>query len=201
MIPPARALPVVAAATLAFLLLVSCRGTARNASGSRPAPANDDAVADRAMAEGRWSEAVRLHRALLDGGEGSGLTLYHLGFSEGSLGRHSEEAVLYERAIAAGYEEPDVFYNLGLANLALDRFAPADRALAEALRLRPAEPEFHHAAGRVALARSDDARAREHLERATELDPRHSASWAALAELYERSGDPAAAEAARRRSR
>ena len=185
---------------LAALGPVSCR------SGQPPAARQglgetDDPVADAAMLEERWRTSIDLHRELLERNPDNGLAMYHLGFSEGSLGRHREEAEWYERAIEAGYRSPDLLYNLGLARLELGQLGAAERALDEAVKANPDEAEFHYAAARVALARGADERARAHLERATELDPEHREAWKALAPLYERGGDRRAASEARARAR
>lgn len=190
------------AALLSALLAapLSCR-SGQPPPSRQAASETDDPAADEAMVQGRWRESVELHRALVERDPRNGLALYHLGFSEGSLGRHGMETAWYERAIEAGYRSPDLFYNLGVARLALGEIAGAERALAEALEAKPDEAEFHYAAARMALARGDDARARRHLERATELEPGHREAWMALAALYERQGDREAAEVARTRVR
>ncbi|MFN2432875.1 MAG: tetratricopeptide repeat protein [Gemmatimonadota bacterium] len=193
--------PVLSACALAALVLaLACRGGPPPAVTDE-APQTDDPGADRAMLEGRWRESVDAHRRLLERQDpDEGLTLYHLGFSVGSLGDHAAEARLYDRAAAAGYRSPDLLYNLGLARLALGELDAAEEALRDALAAEPEEAEFHYAAAQVALARGDEQAAQARLERATALDPGHTEAWAALAELYERRGDPRA-ESARTRAR
>jgi tetratricopeptide (TPR) repeat protein len=172
----------LAGVLLAALVGSSCR-SARPAALRAPSAATDDPVADRAMVEERWADAVELHERMLREDPADGLALYHLGFSLGSLGRHRDEADSYVRALDAGYGPPDLLYNLGLARLALGDAGAAGEALERAVAASPDEAEYHYAAGRAALAAGDSGVARARFERTLELDPAHEEARAALGEL------------------
>lgn len=195
-----RLLVLASSMTLIAAALVSCRG-GQGVSSRADENDIDDQAADDAMVDEEWERSARLHREIVQREPENGLAMYHLGFSLGSLGHRREEVEWYERAMRAGYQSPDLLYNLGLARLDLGALTGADSALTAAVAARRAEAEFHYALARVALARGDAKRARTHLERATEIQPRHREAWAALAEVYERSGELEAAAAARARTR
>jgi tetratricopeptide (TPR) repeat protein len=70
---------------------------------------------------------------------------------------------------------------LGWALYRKGRFADADRAATRALRVGTEDAQLYYHAGMIALAVGDSARARTHLARSRELDPRFGSRQGAMA--------------------
>src|SRR5712664_324280 len=76
-----------------------------------------DATADYFLGIEDYPETAKLHRILIAAHPDDALAHYHLGFTYGMLGRHTEELAEYRRAVSLGLKQWDLFLNLGLAYL------------------------------------------------------------------------------------
>jgi Flp pilus assembly protein TadD len=68
----------------------------------------------------------------------------------------------------------------GLQAIRDDKLDDAERALGQAMKLAPSNPEVLYAQGVLDLKRRDWAKAQSVLEKATQVDPNHARSFAAL---------------------
>jgi Flp pilus assembly protein TadD len=68
----------------------------------------------------------------------------------------------------------------GLQAIRDDKLDDADRALAQAMKLAPSNPDVLYAQGVLDLKRKDWPKAQSVLEKATQVDPSHARSFAAL---------------------
>jgi tetratricopeptide (TPR) repeat protein len=132
-----------------------------------------------------------------------GRVLYDLGFAEERNGEDGDASTAYAGSIAAipGFAEPKVA--LGLLDARAGRLVEAHRVLLEAANLESAAPELRARAMR-ALAHLDEhdrpEAAREELLAALKLTPETPDDVLSGAELADRIGDDADAEAAYRRA-
>ena len=151
-----------------------------------------------------------------------------LGLAYDKRGWHRQAVEAYERALALAPNDPQVLNNLGYSLYLDDQFVAALKRLKQAARYAPGAPAVHNNLGLVEarLGKYDDAfksfvraggeydarlhmaqllksvgRDRDairHYEAALRIQPDAAAVLEHLAELYERTGRPKDAEAARR---
>ncbi|HEV3470891.1 MAG TPA: tetratricopeptide repeat protein [Pyrinomonadaceae bacterium] len=151
-----------------------------------------------------------------------------LGLTYDRLGWHRQAAEAYERGLSASPQDPVLLTNLGYSLYLSNNFGGALKRLRQAARLAPDFPLVHNHLGLVQarLGKYDDAfksfaravgeydahlklasmlefenrerRAIKHYEAALRLQPGATAVLERLVALYERTGDPAKADTARR---
>ncbi len=167
------------------------------------AMAQDLREAETALEQKDYKTAEARLRVLAAANPKDGRVLYDLGFAEERNGEDGDAAKAYQGSIAAipGFAEPKVA--LGLLDARSGNVVEAHRVLLEAANLESAAPELRARAMR-ALAHLDERdrpeAAREELLAALKLTPETPDDVLAGAELADRAGDDAGAEAAYRRT-
>lgn len=100
------------------------------------------------------------------------------------LGRHREALGRYAQVLAAAPRDTEALISTANVHLALGELDQA-RTIALSLVGTPAQESIgQYVVGRIALVQRQNEEAVLSLARATRLDPRHGAAWAALAEAY-----------------
>jgi tetratricopeptide (TPR) repeat protein/sugar lactone lactonase YvrE len=100
------------------------------------------------------------------------------------LGRHREALARYARVLAVAPRDAETIIAAANAHLALGELDQA-RTIALSLVGTPAQESMgQYVLGRIALTTKQPEEAVVALARATRLDPRNGAAWAALAEAY-----------------
>jgi tetratricopeptide (TPR) repeat protein len=159
--------------------------------------------AEAALEQQDYKTAEAKLRFLAGANPKDGRVLYDLGFAEERNGEEADAAKAYAGSIEAipGFAEPKVA--LGLLDARSGRSEQAHRELLEAANLESAAPELRARAMR-ALAHLDEhdrpEAAREELLAALKLTPETPEDVLSGAELADRVGDDADAEAAYRRT-
>jgi tetratricopeptide (TPR) repeat protein len=124
----------------------------------------------------------------------------NLGLCLEALGRFDEAIASYQQAVRLNRERsspsPWPALNLGTLLLKLGRITEAEPYLREAVQLGPGLAPARLRLGTLLEKRGAIEEAVEQLRRAAELDPRSPEPHYALARLYRRQGDTAAAAAA-----
>ena len=160
-------------------------------------------AAESALEAQDYASAETQLKALAAANPKDGRVLYDLGFAQERNGRDSEAAQSYAAAIVAipGFAEPKVA--LGLLDARSGRLEEAHRQLLAAANLETAAPELRARAMRALAHLDEQARpeaAREELLAALKLTPETADDILQSAEIADRAGDAAGAEAAYRRA-
>jgi len=95
----------------------------------------------------------------------------HLARAYAALGETSKAIAEYDRYKTRFPDDAIVYMHLGELFLTLDDYQNAERELETAVLLSPNDPSAHLLYGRVLLREGRDADARQHLNKAIELDP------------------------------
>lgn len=133
-----------------------------------------DGVADAAVHQGDWEQALRLHQALLEREPSNCLAIYHLGYIRGKLSDRDDEVAQYERAVQCGYAHDDrLYFNLGMAYAEMGFMVDAISAFEQAAGLNPTNAENYFGLGLTTQAAGLTERAQRALSKAVELDPKH----------------------------
>jgi Tfp pilus assembly protein PilF len=158
--------------------------------------------AESALEKQDYKSAEEKLKILAAANPKDGRILYDLGFAEERNGEEADAAKAYAASSAAipGFAEPEIA--LGLLNARAGRIEAAHRELLEVANLQTAAPELRARALR-ALAHLDESShpeaAQEELLAALKASPETPDDVLVGAELAERAGDAADAEAAYRR--
>lgn len=199
---------LVFASILAFATVSAC---AQLPAGTRDATDNSRAEAantrlrdaEAALEHGDFAAAAKILQALAAERPKDAQILYDLGFADERTGDDAGAAKAYEAAIAVDPSVTEPRVALGLLNARAGNVDKAHAALAEVARMDTVSPQLKARALR-ALAHLDEAThpadAGAELLSAIKLTGETPEDTAFSAALAERSGDPAAAEAAYRRA-
>ncbi|MFZ5494652.1 MAG: tetratricopeptide repeat protein [Verrucomicrobiota bacterium] len=152
-------------------------------------------------ANGRHAEAMRAYEALLAVDPANARWPHLLAGLLTGYGRLAEALPLLEKAAALAPAEPIVWQRLGEARLKNNQPAEAAAAFAKVLERRPADIHALFGLARCDLQAGRLTAARSRLQEAVAADPDFPGAQSLLATVWERLGNPAAAEAARRRVR
>lgn len=90
----------------------------------------------------------------------------------------------FEDALAVNPQNAGVYADLARVYETTGRTADADAAYAKAVQLGTNDAEVYMLAGNSLLRRGDSAKARAYFQRATELDPKSTATWTGLGSTY-----------------
>lgn len=116
-------------------------------------------------------------------------------------GRMEEALPLLQQATALAPTEPIVWQRLGDTHLKNNRLTEATTAFAAVLKLRPADPHALFGLARCDLQAGRLTAARSRLQEAVAANPDFPGAQSLLTTVFERLGNPAAAQAARLRVR
>ena len=148
-----------------------------------------DATADYFLGIEDYPETAKLHRILIAAHPDDALAHYHLGFTYGMLGRHTEELAEYRRAVSLGLKQWDLFLNLGLAYLQDGNTDAATDSLATAVVLGPSHAEAHFNLGLAYERRGMLAEARREMSTSLRLDPNRAEARNMLGVIYAEDGN------------
>jgi len=116
-------------------------------------------------------------------------------------GRIAEALPLLQKAVALAPREPIVWQRLGEVRLKNNQPVEASAAFAEVLKLRPADTHALFGLARCDLQAGRFTAARARLQEAVAANPDFPGAQSLLASVWERLGNPAAAQTARLRVR
>ena len=148
-----------------------------------------DTTADYFLGIEDYPETAKLHRILIAAHPDDALAHYHLGFTYGMLGRHTEELAEYRRAASLGLKQWDLFLNLGLAYLQDGNIDAATDSLATAVALGPSHAEAHFNLGLAYERRGMLAEARREMLTSLRLDPNRAEARNMLGVIYAEGGN------------
>jgi Tfp pilus assembly protein PilF len=121
---------------------------------------------------------------------------FNLGLANDALAQPKPATVAYQRALALKPGDTDTLVNLGAAQRRAGDVPGATRTFEEAVKRAPRDPQAHYDLG-LCLADAGKLDAgRDHVKRATELDPTYTLAWRRLAAIELRRGHCADARAA-----
>jgi predicted Zn-dependent protease len=159
------------------------------AAASLPAAQSSDLaarsrLASRAMAEGRFEEAARVYRELLQALPDDPGLLMNLGMALAMGGHESDALAPLERAVARKPDLIPAHLFLGSSYLAVGQPQKAVAPLERVVAANPGEIEHRRmlASAYAALGRHADAASQ--LRRVSELAPKLPAAWLALGHAY-----------------
>ncbi|WP_164976330.1 tetratricopeptide repeat protein [Oleiharenicola lentus] len=165
-------------------------------------PADRVALAEFAQlcqANGRLAEAMQAYEALLLVDPDEARWPHLLASLLTGYGRHADALPLLERAATLAPNQPIVWLRLGEVRLKSNRPDEAVAAFTTVLKLKPGDPHALFGLARCDLQSGRLTAARSRLQEAVAADPALPGAQSLLATVWERLGNPAAAEAARRR--
>jgi len=102
-----------------------------------------DVGADYALGVEDYPKAIRLHADVVRKHPDNALAHYHLGFTQGMIGKRTAERSEYQRAAVLGLRNWDLFQNLGLAQLENGDLDEATDSLRRAVLLGEGHSESH----------------------------------------------------------
>lgn len=167
-------------------------------------PADRAALAEFAQlchANGRLAEAMHAYEALLFADPGEARWPHLLAGILTGYGRLAEALPLLERAAALAPDRPIVWQRLGEARLKDNRAEEAAAAFREVLKLNPGDVHALFGLARCELQAGRLTGARSRLQEAVTSNPDFPGAQTLLASVWERLGNPAAAQVARLRVR
>ena len=141
-------------------------------------------AASRAMQDGRFDEAARMYRDLLQALPNEAGLLMNLGMAL-AMGGHEREALApLERALALNPDLVPARMFLGSSYLALGQPEKAIEPLKRVVAARPADAESRRMLAEAYVASGRPANAVTELRRVTELAPGAPRGWYALGHAY-----------------
>jgi tetratricopeptide (TPR) repeat protein len=166
---------------LTLLLTLLCSASAWAQSS---ALATRSRAASQAMNAGRFDEAARIYRELLQTLPDEAGLLMNLGMALAMGGHEAEALAPLERAISLKADLAPAHLFLGTSYLALGQPSKAIGPLERVVALQPAEVEHRRRLAQAYAASGRSADAVPHLRRVTELAPQLPGGWAALGHAY-----------------
>jgi predicted Zn-dependent protease len=167
-------------------------------------PADPAAVAEFTLlchANGLLPEAIRGYEALIVLQPAEARWPHLLAGILTGYGRMDEALPLLQKAATLAPTQPIVWQRLGDAQLKNNQLAEAATSFAEVLKLRPADIHALFGLARCDLQAGRLTAARSRLQEAVAANPDFPGAQTLLATVFERLGNPAAAQAARLRVR
>jgi Flp pilus assembly protein TadD len=152
-----------------------------------------DIGADYELGIEDYSDAIRLHKAVVRKRPNDALAHYHLGFAQGVMGDRTAELSEYQRAAALGLRNWDLFLTLGLAQLENGDLVPATDSLRRAVLLGENHSESHFNLGLVYERRGLLADAEREMLASLALNPRQPDARNMLGVIDAREGSTARA--------
>lgn len=137
---------------------------------------------------GRFAEAERLYRELLDGQPEHADALHLLGVLAHQTGRQALAIEMIERAIARNSAMPAFHNNLGNAFAAAEKWQDAEQAYRRAIERKKDYAEAHYNLGGALRALGKLADAEAAYRRALALRPDHGATLLNLSEVLQSQG-------------
>ncbi len=174
---------------------------AQCAAGFASWPVDRAALADFSQlchANGLLPEAIRGYQALLVVDPTNARWPHLLAEILTGFGRMDEALPLLQKAAELAPTQPVLWQRLGEARLKNNQLVEAGAAFAEVLRLQPGNVHALFGLARCDLQAGRLTAARSRLQEAVAADPKFPGAPSLLATVFERLGNPAAAEAARK---
>ena len=165
------------------LALGVCLGPAAARAQSAD-PAARSRMATRAMDEGRFDEAARIYRELLEALPNDAGLLMNLGMALAMGGREAEAVAPLERALTLKADLFPARLFLGSSYLALGQPEKAIAPLERVVAARPADVEHRRMLAQAYAESRRPADAAAQLRKVTELAPKLPAGWYALGHAY-----------------
>lgn len=134
--------------------------------------------------EGRFPEAARVYRQILDVVPEHVDALHFLGVAEHQAGRAQVALGLLDRALALAPEHADALCNRGNVHRSLHHLDAAEADYRKSLGLRPDDPNTLGNLGTVLRARGDLDGAVAAFRAALDQNPEHASTWQNLAGTY-----------------
>lgn len=147
------------------------------------------AVGQRAQLEGRFPDAERAFRAVLDEEPANADALHLLGVNHLMAGKADAAVSLISNAIEEEPQRADFHSNLGVALKTMGQLQPAADALSRAIALSPGEPKAYQVLGDVLFAANDLDRAGAMYRKALECQPDSLGGLLGLGKTLELKGD------------
>jgi len=161
-----------------------------------------EGATDRALVaegEGRWEDALAMHREALAADPGRADLWVRVSDIEARLGRTGEAVSALERAVAATPGDATLQARLSQALAAADDADGALHAIERAIALRPDDPAYLRAGGQLASWTGDYGTAAGFYQRLLVVQPGEASTLLDIARLRSWSGSSAAAVEAYRR--
>jgi predicted Zn-dependent protease len=165
--------------TLLLVLLFATTPAAQS-----PDPATRSQAATRAMSEGRFDEAARIYRELLQALPNDPGLLTNLGMALAMSGREGEALAPLERALTLQPDSIPARLFLGSSYLALGQPEKAIAPLQRVVAAKPAEVEHRRMLAQAYAESGRPLDAVSELRRVTELAPTLPGGWLALGHAY-----------------
>jgi len=166
------------------LVLAAFVSATTAAQSGETARSRQSADAARAMGAGRFDDAARIYRELLQVSPDQPGLLMNLGMALAMGGREAEAIAPLDRAVALDRGLIPAHLFLGSSYLALDQPAKAIPPLARAVAARPGDVESRRMLAQAYVATGRAADALTQLRRITEIAPRLPGGWYALGHAY-----------------
>jgi predicted Zn-dependent protease len=141
-------------------------------------------AASQAMRDGRFDEAARMYRELLQTLPDEAGLLMNLGMALAMGGHEAEALGPLERAVTLKADLVPAHLFLGTSYLALGQPSKAIGPLERVVALQPAEVEHRRRLAQAYAASGRPVDAVTHLRRVTELAPQSPGGWSALGHAY-----------------
>jgi predicted Zn-dependent protease len=166
------------------LLLAACLGGSADAQSGDTGRRSRSAEATQAMSAGRFDDAARIYRELLQITPDEPGLLMNLGMALAMGGREADAIEPLERALEGDPKLMPAHLFLGSSYLALGQPAKAIPPLERATAARPRDVEHRRMLAQAYVAAGRAAEAVTHLRRVTEIAPEDPAGWHALGHAY-----------------
>ena len=140
----------------------------------------------RALARGRFDDAITLLRDASDADPDNIVALLNLGIAYHRTGQHTKAIEHFETVISLKPDEPRAYLNLAAAHNALGHLDKSEQALMQALEIDPRQAGIHYNLAVIQLKRDNIASAMAEMELELSVNPGHSETRAALKALRQR---------------
>lgn len=149
--------------------------------------------AKRLYKEGRYGEALKLYRDILDRNPSLAQIQFYAGNCLFRLEKYEEALGSFKEAVRLKPDFFDAYTNLANASDKLKKYDEALFLIEQALAIYPENPALLSSAGHLCLISNRNDRAVGYLEKAASLDPDARRHYYSLGIAYTRKGDLAAA--------
>ena len=160
---------------------------------AKPAWEATSLEAKRHYKEGRYEEALKLYRDILDRNDALAQIQFYAGNCLFRLERYEEALDSFKEAVRLKPDFFDAYTNLANAFSKLKKYDEAIPLFEQALAIYPENPALLSSAGQLCLISNRNDKAVEYLEKAASHDPDARRHFYALGIAYTRQGDLAKA--------